>query len=70
METKECTIVNATISDEEYKALNTVITLIDKILVLLDETDVYNIVAHKFFDRETLEEASDYLKANFEIAEN
>ena len=50
METKEYTIVNATISDEEYKTLNTVITLIDKILVLLDETDVYNIVAHKFFE--------------------
>lgn len=70
METKECTIVNAAIGDEEYKALNTVITLIDKILVLLDETDVYNIAAHKFLNRETLEEASDYLKANFEITES
>lgn len=70
METKEHTIINATIGNEEYKALNTVITLIDKILVLLDKTDVYNLSAGKFFDYETLEEASNYLKANFEIAEN
>ena len=69
MEAKEHTIMNVTFSEEEYKAIRTTATLINRTIILLDKTDVYNTIAHKFMDRETLEEALDYLMANFEVTE-
>lgn len=66
MEAKENMIVNVTYNEAEYTAIRTVAMLISKTIALLDKADVYNTRAEKFMDRETLEEALDYLVANFE----
>lgn len=66
METKECTIMNVTFNEAEYTAIRTTAMLISKTIALLDKANVYNTRAEKFMDRETLEEALDYLVANFE----
>lgn len=66
MEVKENMIVNVTYNEAEYTAIRTVAMLINKTIALMDKADVYNTRAEKFMDRETLEEALDYLVANFE----
>lgn len=70
METKEYTIINATISEEEYEAIRTTETLISKILELMDKTDVYNMTARKFFDCETMTDALDFIRYNFDLTED
>lgn len=70
METKEHTIINVSLNEEECKALNTTIELIDKIATLLDTTDVYNMETRTFFDRETMVDTLDFIRRNFVETEN